>query len=392
MGNFDTVVNRFNTKSVKWDMLDELYQSKDCLPMWVADMDFKAPKEVNDALKEKADHGIYGYTIADTKLKNAIINWNQSRNNWTIKPEWITFSNGVVTSLHMAVQAFTKPKDKVLIQTPVYPPFYNVIEAHDRELVKNELQYEDDSYKINFEDFEAKLKSGVKAFILCSPHNPVGRLWKKEELEEIARLCIKYDVVIISDEIHGDLALPGQNYIPIASLSEKIANQTVTCTAASKTFNLAGLDASYVVTSDEEKRKALETAFEKQGFHNMLNTMGNIATEAAYTHGAEWLDELKELLQSHYEFVKETFEKHAPEIKVIKPEATYLLWLDCSALGLDPKELNDFFVKEAQVGLNAGLDYGEEAGQFMRMNIGCPRETLEEAVNRIVRAVYYIRK
>lgn len=387
MGNFDTVVDRFNTKSVKWDMLDTLYQSKDCLPMWVADMDFKAPKEVNDALKKQAEHGIYGYTIADDALKNAIINWNQSRNDWTIELDWITFSNGVVTSLHMAVQAFTKPKDKVLIQTPVYPPFYNVIEAHDRELIKNELKYENNAYEIDFIDFEEKLKSGVKAFILCSPHNPVGRVWKKEELEEMAKLCLEYDVVIISDEIHGDLVLPGQKHIPIASLSEEVSAQTITCTAASKTFNLAGLDASYVITSDEEKKKKLETAFEKQGFHNMLNTMGNIATETAYTHGAEWLDELRELLESHYQFVKESFEMHVPEIKVIQPEGTYLLWLDCSALGFDAKELNDFFVKEAQVGLNAGADYGKEADQFMRMNIGCPRETLEVAVERIVEAV-----
>lgn len=389
MGNFDEMINRTNSKSVKWDMMEELFESNDVIPMWVADTDFKAPKEVNEALMKRVKHGVYGYTIVDNKLKNAIINWNQERHNWAIKPEWLSFSNGVVTSLHMAVQAFTNPGDQVLIQTPVYPPFYNVIKAHDRNIVKNPLQYENGAYYINFEDFEEKLKQGVKAFILCSPHNPVGRVWKKGELEEMARLCLKYDVLIISDEIHADLVFPGQKHIPIASLSDEIANQTITCMAPSKTFNLAGLDASYVITANEEKRKLLDIAFNKQGFHNSLNTMGNIAMEAAYSHGAAWLDELTELIRSHYQYVKESFEQHAPELKVVNAEGTYLLWIDCTALGLNAKELRTFFVKDAKVGLNAGADYGEEGEQFMRMNIGCPRAALEEAVDRIIKAVHH---
>lgn len=387
MGNFDQIINRTNTKAAKWDMLDMMFQSTDVIPMWVADMDFKAPKEVNDALIKRAEHGVYGYTVVDDALKNAIINWNQNRNDWVIKPEWLTFSNGVVTTLNMAIQAFTEPMDKVLIQTPVYTPFYSVIKAHNRNVVKNPLKYKDGMYYVDFEDFEEKLKSGVKAFILCSPHNPVGRVWKKEELEEIARLCLKHDVLIISDEIHSDLVFPGQRHVPIASLSEEVSNQTITCMAPSKTFNIAGLDASFVVTSNEEIKKNLDIEYNKQGFHNSLNTMGNIAMEAAYLHGAEWLDELTLLLESHYQYVADSFRKHAPELKVIKPEATYLLWIDCSALDLDAKELRNFFVQEAKVGLNAGVDYGEEAEQFMRMNIGCPRSVLEEAIERIIHAV-----
>lgn len=387
MGNFDKIINRTNTKAAKWDMLDTIFQSTDVIPMWVADMDFKAPKEVNDALIKRAEHGVYGYTIVDDALKNAIISWNEDRNDWTIKPEWLTFSNGVVTSLHMAIQAFTEPKDNVLIQTPVYTPFYNVIKAHNRSVVKNPLKYKDGTYYIDFEDFEEKLKNGVKAFILCSPHNPIGRVWKKDELEEMARLCLKHDVLIISDEIHSDLVFPGQKHVPIASLSEEVSNQTITCMAPSKTFNIAGLDASFVVTSNDEIRKNLDNEYNKQGFHNSLNTMGNIAMEAAYTHGAEWLDELTHLLESHYQYVADNLRKHAPELKVIKPEGTYLLWIDCSALDLDAKELQEFFVKEAKVGLNAGVDYGEEAEQFMRMNIGCPRSVLEEAVKRMIDAV-----
>lgn len=387
MGNFDEVIDRRNTKSVKWDMAQTLFNSKDVIPMWVADMDFKAPEAINEALKQRAEHGVYGYTLIDKDTQNAIINWNKERHGWNVEPEWFTFSNGVVTTLHMAVQAFTEPDDGVLIQTPVYPPFYNVLKTHNRNIVKNPLVYKDSYYTIDFADFEEKLKQ-VKAFILCSPHNPVGRVWKKEELEEMARLCMKHDVLIISDEIHGDLVYPGQKHIPIASLSEEIANRTVTCTAPSKTFNVPGLGASYVITPNREIRNDLDHAYQKQGFHNMLNTMGQIGLEAAYTHGADWVDELTAILEGHYHYVKESFAAHAPELKVVQSEGTYLLWIDCTGLHLgDAKELREFFVSEAKVGLNAGIDYGEEAEQFMRMNIGCPRATLEEAVNRIIAAV-----
>lgn len=386
MGNFDLNIDRKNTKSVKWDMAETLFGSTDVIPMWVADMDFKAPKEVNEALMERARHGIYGYTIADDELKDTVVSWNKERHQWNIQPEWLSFSNGVVTSLHMAIQALTKPEDGILIQTPVYPPFYNVIKAHNRTIVKNPLVFEDNYYTIDFTDFEAKLKE-VKAFILCSPHNPVGRVWKKEELEEIAKLCVEHDVLIISDEIHGDLTYPGFRHIPIASLSEEIANQTITCMAPSKTFNVPGLAASYCVTPNLDVRGKLDEAFNKQGFNNQLNTMGQIAMQAAYTHGATWVDELTALLESHYQYVKESFEKHAPELKVVKTEGTYLLWIDCSGLGLDAEGIREFFITEAKVGLNAGIDYGEEGSQFMRLNMGCPRSTLEEAVNRIIKAV-----
>lgn len=390
MGNFDEVIDRWNTNSVKWDMVETLFKSKEVLPLWVADMDFKAPPAVNEALKKRVEHGVYGYTFADDKFKQSIKNWIEDRHDWKIDTKWLTFSNGVVTSLHMAVQAFTKPGDGVLIQTPVYPPFYGSIELHERNIVKNPLIYEDNYYTIDFQDFEEKLKS-VKAFILCSPHNPVGRVWKKWELKKMAQLCLEHDVLIISDEIHADLIFPGQKHIPIASLSDEIAEHTITCMAPSKTFNIPGLAASYCLTPNEEKRNQLEQAFHKTGSHNMLNTMGQIAMEAAYTYGFEWLDELTSLLASHYRYVKESFEKYAPELKVVNTEGTYLLWINCSGLNMEPNELRKFFTEEAKVGLNAGIDYGEEGKQFMRMNIGCPRVTLEEAVKRIIQAVEKIR-
>ncbi|MBU5467219.1 pyridoxal phosphate-dependent aminotransferase [Virgibacillus sp. MSJ-26] len=389
MSYFETVPNRKNTRSVKWDTLEEVFQSGDVLPMWVADMDFKAPEAVNNALIERAKHGVYGYTIINPEVKGSIVNWLHRRFNWKVEEEWLSFSPGVVTSLHIAVQAFTEPEDKVLIQTPVYPPFYNVIEAHNRQIVKSPLILKDDHYSIDFTDFENKLKQGVKAFILCSPHNPVGRVWTKEELQKMAELCVENDVILISDEIHADLVLGDYKHTPIATLSEDIAMQTVTCMAPSKTFNLAGLQASYIVTKHPEKRLKIDQLLKKQGLGS-LNTMGSTALHAAYEHGEEWLKELLKLLNSHQEYVVEMFKTHTPELKVIPAQGTYLLWIDCSRLGMTDEELHQFMVSEARVGLNAGSSYGEEGKQFMRMNIATSRQTLEKGVKQIVKAVKHL--
>lgn len=386
MFNFTDIHNRKQTRSVKWDILQAVFQTEDVLPMWVADMDFQTPQPVIDALVERSEHGIFGYTILDNGVKNAISEWLERRHNWSIDTDWLAFSPGVVASLHMAIQAFTEPNDKVLIQTPVYTPFYNVITKHDREVVKNTLVYKDNSYQIDFEDFEEKLKSGVKAFILCSPHNPVGRVWNKKELTKMADLCLTYNVLMISDEIHGDLTFPGNKHIPLASLSAETSQQTITFMSPSKTFNLAGLQASYIITTDKKKRTILTNQLESQG-HHMLNTMGTFAMEAAYKYGEEWLDELRNVLHGHRNYVVDMFNQHANELKVIDSEGTYLLWIDCSRLDLDDKPLKKFMVEKAKVGLNAGVEYGDEGKQFMRMNIACPKATLEEGVNRIIEAV-----
>lgn len=386
MGNFDLIHNRKNTRSVKWDMVESMFQSPDVLPMWVADMDFKAPQPVLDALVKRAEHGIFGYTVIDQDVTNSIINWVEKRHHWKIESESLSFSSGVVTSLHMAVQAFTEPNDNILIQTPVYTPFYNVIEQHDRNVVKSPLVLHDNYYQIDFYDFEEKLKTGVKAFILCSPHNPVGRVWREDELKEMARLCLKHDVIIISDEIHADLTYPGYQHIPIASLSSDISEQTITCMSPSKTFNLAGLQASYIITTDKEKRTKLANQLSIQG-QGMLNTMGNTALEAAYTYGEAWLDELKQVVKDNYDYVNETFKEHAPELTVTQSEGTYLVWIDCSRLDLDSDALKKFMNEQAKVGLNAGLSYGEEGKLFMRMNIACPKSTVEEGVKRMIDAV-----
>lgn len=387
MSIFDAVHERKNTKSVKWDQLEAIFGTNDVLPMWVADMDFKAPEAVNEALIERAKHGIYGYTVMDAGVKDSILNWLKDRHQWEINEEWLSFSPGVVTSLHIAVQAFTNPGDNIIIQTPVYTPFYNVIETHERNVVKNPLVFKDNSYHIDFEDFEQKIVDNkVKAFISCSPHNPACRVWTKEELEKMAKICLKHDVLIISDEIHADLVYPNVRHIPIASLSKEIGNQTITCMSPTKTFNLAGLQASYIVTPDPEKKKAIDQHLQKQSI-DRLNTMGNIALEAAYTHGKEWLDELISILEGHKNYIKEMLETNTKELKVVDTEGTYLLWVDCSGLEMDADELKKFMIEKAKVGLNAGAGYGEEGNQFMRINMACPRATIEEGVKRIIDAV-----
>ncbi|MGM8365167.1 MalY/PatB family protein [Virgibacillus sp. W0181] len=388
MNLFHDVYNRKMTKSFKWDAIDTIFKSNDVLPMWVADMDFKAPEAVNEAIKQRAEHGIYGYTIIDQPVKDSIIDWISNNHNWPINDEWLSFSPGVITSLHVAIQNFTEPGDKVLLQTPVYTPFFQIIKGGNRQVVESPLTLEENYYRIDFADFENKLKQGVKAFILCSPHNPVGRVWTKDELNEMARLCLKYDVLILADEIHADLIYPEYNHIPIASLSEKIADNTITCMSPTKTFNLAGLKASYIITSNEQKRAIINEALARQGY-SMLNTIGVVAMEAAYKQGLPWLEKLMKLLATHKNFVTEQLEANTT-LKVIRSEGTYLLWIDCSSLGMNNEELQKFMIEKAKVGLNPGIAYGENGASFMRINIACPRKTLEDGVNRIIHAVEQI--
>lgn len=384
MTQFNTIYSRKGTKSIKWDALQDIFKTDDVLPMWVADMDFPAPQAVLETLNKRIQHGIFGYTMIDQEVKQSIVNWLDRRHQWKVQTEWLTFSPGVVTSLHIAIQALTSPKDKVLIQTPVYTPFYNVIKMHDRIVVKNSLIYENGTYRIDFNDLEQKLKD-VQAFILCSPHNPVGRVWKKAELNKIATLCEKHDVLLISDEIHADLIYPNHKHTPIASLSEEMSMRTITCMSPSKTFNLAGLQASYIVTENPVLKKKIDTTLQKQGL-SLLNTLGTLAMEAAYSYGEAWLDELLNVLEGHVNYVIETLETNT-DLRVVRPEGTYLLWIDCKSLGLTGKDLHEFMIKKAKVGLNAGFEYGVEGEQFMRINIACPKETLQEGINRIINAV-----
>ncbi|MFC7063934.1 MalY/PatB family protein [Halobacillus seohaensis] len=387
MSNFSKITSRKGTRSVKWDFAEELYQNKDILPMWVADMDFQAPEAVLQALQTRVAHGIFGYTLPDDHLKKVIIDWLLTRHKWEVDKDWITYSPGVIPSLHMTVQALTETEDAILIQTPVYPPFYSVIKDHNRTIVTNSLVYEEEHYSIDFDDFEEKIKqNNVKLFILCNPHNPVGRVWTKKELTKMSDICVQHGVTVISDEIHADLIFKPHKHIPIASLNNEIKEQTVTCLSPTKTFNLAGLQASYLVTANEETQKKIKSQFSKQGL-NMLNTLGVTAMESAYSEGEEWLDGLLEILESNRNYVEERFHNETESIRVIRAEGTYLLWLDCQSLNFSQAELKSFMQKQAQVGLNDGASFGEEGQGFMRINIAAPFEIIENGVTRIINAV-----
>ncbi len=387
MSDFQYVHERKQTRSLKWDNVHAIFQAEDILPMWVADMDFQAPDEVNEAIKERADHGIYGYTIIDEAIKTTVQNWVKTKHGWKMETDWLTFSPGVITSLHTAIQTFTEPNDNIVIQTPVYTPFFNLIKNGSRQIVENPLIENDGYYTIDFVDLEESFKQGVKAFILCSPHNPVGRVWSRKELGELARLCVTYDVLILADEIHADLVFPAFQHIPIASLSEEIANQTITCMSPTKTFNLAGLQASYMIIPNQRLRLNMQQHLALQGA-SMLNTIGVIALDAAYSCAKPWLDEVMGIIQANKQYVRDTLPQTTNgKIKIADTEATYLLWLDCRALPLDDRELQKFMIHDAKVGLNAGSSYGKQGEQFMRINIACPHTTLKEGVKRIANAV-----
>lgn len=384
--DFDTLTDRRGTDCVKWDCLKDFFGYDDILPMWVADMDFLSVPPAADAVRKRAEHGIYGYTDLSESFYKSVINWMSARHGWDIKKDWILFSPGVVPSINMAVMAYTRPGDCVLIQPPVYPPFYAAINNNKRNLVKNPLKLENGRYTMDFEDLEKKLKTGIKMAILCSPHNPVGRVWSREELKTFGELCVKYNTIIVSDEIHSDLVYKGREHTPIASICESFAQNTITCTASSKTFNIAGLCTSTVTIPNRELY---------EGFLNVIKciglTLGNVfgitAAEAAYNFGSMWLDELLKYLEGSLDYLLSFLKERVPGIKAERPEGTYLVWLDCRELGLNQKDLVRFMLEKAKVGLNDGTEYGPEGQGFMRMNIACPRKNLEEGLRRIENAV-----
>ncbi|MHB1394902.1 MAG: MalY/PatB family protein [Clostridia bacterium] len=384
--NFDKSVDRLGTSSVKWDYLDSVFGNAEVLPMWVADMDFEVPQPVIDAVVKRAQHGIYGYTEKPDSFYSSIASWMEKRHGWNLSTEWISMAPGVVPALSLSVLSFTTPGDKVLVQTPVYYPFFSSIENNDRVIVNNQLKQEKGKYYMDFEDLEAKLGSGVKAMILCSPHNPVGRVWSRKELMKVGELCIKHDVILVSDEIHSDLIYAGNIHTPIASISEELAQCTVTCIAPSKTFNIAGLSTSAMIIPNKVLRGKFNNTIKRLGIE-MSNLFGITALEAAYTHGYEWLDQLLAYLEGNLDLLMDYFESKIPGIKVSRPEGTYLIWLDCRELGMTQKDLVNFFISKAQVGLNDGTAFRAGGEGFMRMNIACPRSLLAEALNRIEQAM-----
>lgn len=380
--DFDKAYDRHNTNCVKWDFAKE-----DVLPMWVADMDFEVAKPISDAIEKRAEHHVYGYSFAGDNYYNSVINWMNRRKNWNIKKEWIKFSPGIVPAINMLIKAFTVPGDEVVIQTPVYYPFHSAVIENKRKLVENPLKLIDGRYYMDYENLEQKFKEhNIKLIILCSPHNPVGRVWSEDELIRLGDLCLKYNVKIIADEIHSDLIYKQYKFISIASINEEFADITATCTAPSKTFNLAGLQTSNVIISNDEMRKQFTDVLDANAVMEP-NLFGITALEAAYNSGSEWLDQLMDYLSDNLEFLSEYINNSIPEIKVIKPEGTYLVWLDCRNLGMNKKELHDFMLDKAKVWFDDGHMFGENGQGFERINIACTKATLKEALDRIKNAL-----
>lgn len=382
---FDYITNRKQTHSVKWDGVQTFFGSDDLLPMWVADMDFQAPAPVREALKKAIDHGIFGYAMTTNETNETIVNWLKTRHGWNIESEWLVYSPGVVFAISMAIQALTEPQDAILIQTPVYAPFFSMINQNQRTLIENPLVLQNNRYMMDFEDLEEKLKQNVKMMILCSPHNPGGRVWKREELEKVYNLCQKYDITLLSDEIHADLVYKLHKHIPISSLHHHDNNKVITFVSPSKTFNLAGLQASAVIIEDKEMREAYTRMQQKQGFFS-LNALGIVGLEAAYRDGEEWLEHLLAYLQDNIEYASRFIHKRLPKLKIMEPEGTYLIWIDCRGLGLSDARIRTLLLEQGKIALEPGTKYGQYGSGFVRLNIGCPRELLEDGLERLYRA------
>jgi len=378
--NFDAVIERKNTGSIKYDPVSR-GKPIDVLPMWVADMEFQTPLCVQNALVSRSQHGIFGYSEPDASYYSAVQNWYKNRFEWNTEREWLLITPGVVNALYIAVRAFTKPGDAVLIQQPVYYPFSSAAQKTGRELLVNELVYKDGSYIIDFEDFENKAKN-AKLFILCSPHNPAGRVWTKEELLRMGEICLRCGVTVISDEIHQDIVFSPNKHLVFAGLDERFADITVTCTSPSKSFNLAGLNHANIFISGRKLRDLFRQEYAACGL-SQPNIMGLISCEAAYTGGAQWLDELIYYLSGNMSLLDNFLQKNITEIKLVKPEGTYLVWLDCLGLGLTSNDLDAAITEKCKLWLNDGRMFGKGGSGFQRMNIACPRSVLENALDRL---------
>jgi cystathionine beta-lyase len=381
MYNFDKKVDRAGTASVKFDLREEIFGNPDVLPMWVADMDFETPECIRKAVMERATHPVYGYSIMTDGYFEAFKGWLKRRHNREIQKEWIVFSPGIVTAINAAVLSFTEPDDSVVVQPPVYFPFFDSVKNNGRKLLYNQLIYSGNTYKIDFDDLEQKAKE-AKLMLLSSPHNPVSRCWNLDELKRIGEICLENDVIILSDEIHADLVLPGYKHIPLTSVLPELEEITITCMAPSKTFNVAGLFTSQIIIKNEVLREKFKKTMDT--FHLIHgNIFGMIASEAGYTHGDAWLDALMQYIKENFELVDRFFKNELPVFTLVKPEATFLAWIDYTKTGLSQKEIEKKLIESAQLGLNPGRIFGPGGSGFMRMNLGTPRSNVLEALHRL---------
>jgi cystathionine beta-lyase len=388
--DFDTVIDRRGTNALKTDVLEQRYGSADLIPLWVADMDFLSPPEVTEAIMERVKHGIFGYTCPSQSYYDAIINWVEKQHGWTVKQEWLSFIPGVVKGIAFAIDCFTTTDDKVIIQPPVYHPFRIVPALYRRTVVNNPLTLQANRYVMNLDDLKKNMDASCKLFILCNPHNPGGRVWTRDELAELAEICYDNKILVISDEIHSDLAFEGHKHIPFASVSEKAAMNSITFMAPSKTFNIAGIVSSFSVIENEHLRNKFH-AYLRRSELDEGHVFAYTAAQAAYEQGGEWLKEAKRYIWNNILFVDDYLKRNIPQIKAMLPEASFLVWLNCKELGLSQKELVSLFVDGAKLALNDGAMFGKGGEGYMRINAGCPRSILEQALDNLRKAVAEIR-
>jgi len=398
--NFDEIHNRINTNSIKWDYAYENdalikrnvegdpFSEGELLPMWIADMDFQTAPAILEAIQQRVDHGIFGYTLPDKSYYDAIIHWMDGRQGWKIDREWILTTPSVLFSISVAIQTFTEPGDKVNVQTPVFKPFYTTIENNQRELSRNPLIYEDGHYFMDFGDLEAKAADPhANMIILCSPHNPVGRVWTQDELYRFGEICQQNDILIVSDEIHSNLIYSWADFVPFGAVGNEFQDRLILVNSPTKTFNTPGIKASNAFIPDPHLRAKFSATLAKLNEHFGASTISSLVLQTAYGEGADWLDQLMAYLNANYQFTQEYFEANLAPLRIVRPEALYLIWVDCRELGFSGDELQRLFYSEARVYIEEGSKYGPEGEGFVRLNIACPRTLLEEALNRMHRAL-----
>lgn len=392
MSNFEQTINRKNTGSVKWDTMGPIFgieDTSDILPMWIADMDFSAPQPVVERLQKCLDFGVFGYTYFDDECKEAVRNWINYRHNWEVKDEWMLVHHGVVPAMASTIETLTSKHDNILVMAPVYPPFSKLPDRLERNLIEYQMEENDGAYSINFENLESYLRKDVKLFLFCNPHNPGGIVWSKKDLQRIIDLCTQYDVIILSDEIHADLTLSEARYTPLASIAGKEKDRVISCVAPTKTFNLAGIQLGITITSNMEIKEKLENNIIKHGQMgvNRLSPFAASALKAAYQEGEPWLEQLLQVISSNMNYVIKELNEKLPEIRIRKPQATYLMWIDYRKTGLSEDEIMKKLLHRGKVALEPGTKYGAAGVGFLRMNVACSPAQLKEAVRRFIIAL-----
>jgi cysteine-S-conjugate beta-lyase len=384
--NFDEIIERRGTNCVKYDLLENIFGNADALPLWVADTDFRIPDFITEALRSRMDHEILAYTYRPESYYTSIIDWMENRHDWKIDKDMISFSPGVVSGVTMLIMALSKPGDKVIVQPPVYFPFFSIVRGSGRKLVKNPLLLKDGRYYFDFENLKKNIDKRTKLLILCSPHNPGGMVWRQDELKELGRICLDNGIMIISDEIHSDLVFKGYKHTPLPMISEELAGNCAVCMAPSKTFNVAGLSSAIVIIPDKKIRSKYEKVLHTLHLDGG-NIFGTVATEAAYKNGDKWLSQLMDYLEGNYSYLESFIQEKLPLIRIMKPESTFLVWLDFSAYGLSETEMAKILAHQAGVALNPGKRFGTGGEGYFRLNFGCPRTVLREGLIRIENAL-----